>query len=71
MERFAGPCNKFEPLPTNGIRWAQWPGQTPGALAATEIRFLPHKRGPRDYVLFNSWIQQQLCKSLTFEQKWV
>ena len=52
MERFAGPGNKFEPLPTKGIRWAQWPGQTPGVLAAKEIRFLPHKKGPRDYVLF-------------------
>ena len=52
MERFAGPGNKFEPLPTKGIRWAEWPGQAPGVFGSKEIRFLPHKRGPREYVLF-------------------
>ena len=59
MERFAGPGNKFEPLPTKGIRWAEWPGQAPGVFGSKEIRFLPHKRGPREYVLF-------LRVSLTF-----
>jgi hypothetical protein len=52
MEKFAGPGNKFEPLPNKGIRWVSWPGQAPGSLSAKEVRFLPHKKGPRDYVRF-------------------